>query len=74
MIYNKEILDEFEKSLLSAVAQADGYGVPQADIVRPFLRKIPEPSIRYRINRLERQNLIRTRSVGGRKFILPAEE
>ena len=71
---NSEVLEEFERKLLSAVAQADDYGVPQADAMRPYIRQIPEPTLRYRINRLERQNRIRTRSVGGRKLLLPAEE
>ncbi len=74
MSSDKEVLEEFERNLLSAVAQADDYGVPQADAMRPYIRQIPEPTLRYRINRLERQNRIRTRSVGGRKLLLPAEE
>jgi len=74
MSSDKEVLEEFERKLLSAVAQADDYGVPQADAMRPYIRQIPEPTLRYRINRLERQNRIRTRSVGGRKLLLPAEE
>ena len=70
---NSEVLEEFERKVLSAVAQADEYGVPQADVMRPFLQKIPEPTLRYRIGRLERQNRIRTRTVGGRKLLLPVE-
>lgn len=71
---NSEVLEEFERKLLSAVAQADDYGVPQADAVRPYLRQIPESTLRYRIGRLERQNRIRTRTIGGRKLLLPVEE
>ena len=74
MVSDKEVLEEFERNLLSAVAQADDYGVPQADAVRPYLRQIPEATLRYRIGRLERQNRIKTRSVGGRKLLLPVEE
>ena len=70
---NSEVLEEFERNLLSAVAQADDYGVPQADAVRPYLRQIPESTLRYRIGRLERQNRIRTRTIGGRKLLLPVE-
>lgn len=71
---NREILEEFERTLLSAVAQADEYGVPQADVMRPFLTKIPEPTLRYRIGMLERQNRIRSRVIGGRRLLLPVEE
>ena len=71
---NSEVLEEFERNLLSAVAQADDYGVPQADAVWPYLRQIPESTLRYRIGRLERQNRIRTRTIGGRKLLLPVEE
>ena len=74
MSSDKEVLEEFERNLLSAVAQADDYGVPQADAMRPYIRQIPEPTLRYRIGRLERQNRIRTRTVGGRKLLLPVEE
>ena len=74
MISDKEVLEEFERNLLSAIAQADDYGVPQADAIRPYLRQIPEPTLRYRIGRMERQNKIRTRDVGGRKLLLPVEE
>jgi len=74
MISDKEVLEEFERNLLSAIAQADDYGVPQADAIRPYLRQIPEPTLRYRIVRLERQNRIRSRSIGGRKLLLPAGE
>jgi len=73
MVSDKEVLEEFERNLLSAVAQADDYGVPQADVVRPYLRQIPEATLRYRIGRLERQNRIRTRTIGGRKLLLPVE-
>lgn len=71
---NSEVLEEFERKLLSAVAQADDYGVPQADVMRPYLRQIPESTLRYRIGRLERQNRIKTRSIGGRRLILPVED
>jgi predicted transcriptional regulator len=71
---NSEVLEEFERKLLSAVAQADDYGVPQADIMRPFLLKIPEATLRYRIRMMERQKRIKTRSIGGRRLILPVEE
>jgi hypothetical protein len=74
MVSDKEVLEEFERNLLSAIAQADKYGVPQADVMRPYLRQIPEPTLRYRIGRMERQNKIRTRDVGGRKLLLPVEE
>ena len=71
---NSEVLEEFERNLLSAVAQADEYGVPQADIMRPFLLKIPEATLRYRIRMMERQKRIKTRSIGGRRLILPVED
>ena len=71
---NSEVLEEFERKLLSAVAQADSFGVPQADIMRPFLPKIPEATLRYRIGMMERQKRIKTRSVGGRKLLLPVED
>jgi len=70
----KEILDNFESRVLSAVAQADGYGVPQAEVMRPFLGSVVDSSLRYRIRRMERQNKIRTRDVGGRKLLLPVED
>ena len=71
---NSEVLEEFERKLLSAVAQADSFGVPQADIMRPFLPTIPVATLRYRIGMMERQKRIRTRTVGGRKLLLPLEE
>jgi hypothetical protein len=71
---NSEVLEEFERKLLSAVAQADSFGVPQADIMRPFLPTIPVATLRYRIGMMERQKRIRTRTVGGRKLLLPVEE
>jgi len=74
MVSDKEVLEEFERNLLSAVAQADDYGVPQADAVRPYLPKIPEATLRYRIGMMERQKRIKTRSVGGRKLLLPVED
>jgi len=70
---DKGVLEEFERDILSAIAQADNYGIPQADAMRPYLAKIPEPTLRYRVGRLERQNRIRSRSIGGRKFLLPVE-
>jgi len=74
MVSDKEVLEEFERNLLSAVAQADDYGVPQADVMRPFLPTIPEATLRYRIGMMERQKRIKTRSVGGRKLLLPVED
>lgn len=74
MVSDKEVLEEFERNLISAVAQVDDYGVPQADVMRPYLRQIPESTLRYRIRRLERQNRIKTRSIGGRRLILPVED
>lgn len=71
---NSEVLEEFERKLLSAVAQADSFGVPQADIMRPFLPTIPVATLRYRIGMMERQKRIKTRTVGGRKLLLPVEE
>ena len=71
---NSEVLEEFERNLLSAVAQADEYGVPQADVMRPFLPTIPEATLRCRIGMMERQKRIKTRTVGGRKLLLPVEE
>ena len=71
---NSEVLEEFERKLLSAVAQADSFGVPQADVMRPFLPTIPEATLRYRIGMMERQKRIKTRTVGGRKLLLPVEE
>ena len=73
MTPSDEILARFEEDIISATTHAGDYGVPQADIMRPYLRLIPEPTLRYRVVRLERQNKIRIRDVGGRKLLLPAE-
>lgn len=70
----KEILDDFENAVITAVAQANDYGIPQADVMRPYLAMVPDTSLRYRIARMERQHRIRTRTVGGRKLLLPVEE
>ncbi len=69
----KEILDNFENDVLSAVAKANDRGVPLADVMRPYLEKAPETSIRYRATRLVRQDRIRVVDVAGRKVLLPAE-
>ncbi|MBV6425411.1 MAG: hypothetical protein NAOJABEB_03229 [Steroidobacteraceae bacterium] len=42
--------------------------------MRPFLPTIPVATLRYRIGMMERQKRIKTRTVGGRKLLLPVEE
>ncbi len=71
---SKKILDEFEESVLSAVAKAGDRGIPLAGAMRPYMNRASENGLRYRVQRLARQNQIQIEDIMGRKLLLPVEE
>jgi hypothetical protein len=70
----KPALQVFDKYLIDQVERSGDEGVPQFDVIRPWLQVAPYTSLKYRVERLGRRGEIRIRTVGRGKLLLPANK